>query len=357
MQKEEKDIRDIYQTDDQNPEQDFNPRSSQQHLESHRRELRKNRLVLIFFGSLTVVFSVALVSVMIRHFVQEFQGVKKAPEEKPADTPEQALDAGSLWIMDYPPEPENPDEKPGPKPLSASWVKTAAYYIISGQMALNFARNEEANDFFKKVVDIYPDIKGVYFTIGQLYLLRNEYQQAIHYLEKSLQEEETVDVVNALGNAYLGAEQFAPAEKNLKRALELLPENAGCHRSLANLYRKMKRDNDAVYHFEKYIDAKPDDLDTRQEFALYLTKLGRWKNAEEVLTELIKEVADVAPLYFLLAQTQIQSSQPDKAVETLKKGVQLLDPQTALIWLKRDEFNGIRGTAGFKDLVNQLGRK
>ncbi|MFA7256330.1 MAG: tetratricopeptide repeat protein, partial [Kiritimatiellales bacterium] len=81
---------------------------------------------------------------------------------------------------------------------------------------------------------------------------------------------------------------------------------------------------------------------------------GRWKNAADFLTRLTQGITDVAPIYFLLAQVQVQNGQPDKAMEALKRGIQLVDPALALAWMSRDEFNTVRTTGEFKSLVDQL---
>ncbi|MCC7299760.1 MAG: hypothetical protein IT583_01620, partial [Verrucomicrobia bacterium] len=136
--------------------------------------------------------------------------------------------------------------------------------------------------------------------------------------------------------------------------LELRPESPGCHKNLAVLYRKMKLDSKAIYHFEKYLDLNPGDLDSMQTYALYLTELGRWKDAATFLTKLTQEVTDVAPIYFLLAQVQVQNGQQDKALAALKRGVQLVDPEMAMAWMSNKEFNDLRNSGGFKSLVDQL---
>ena len=51
---------------------------------------------------------------------------------------------------------------------------------------------------------------------------------------------------------------------------------------------------------------------------------------------------------------QVQNGQPDKAMDALKRGIQLTDPELALAWMRRDEFNKIRNTGNFKNLVDQL---
>lgn len=356
MNKKKDEIRDIYQGTTHDFEQDFTPQVAKEMIESRQRDLRHSRFVSLFAGSLVIVLSVALIAVVLRDYLSERKPSTNVLTAEKTFIPHHRLPADSLWVMDYQLAVDQTDlgEKPGPKSLSTKWVKNAAYNIIMGQQALAVNELKQALEYFKKVVDIYPDMEGIHRAMGMLYLQREEFAQAAVHLEKALQEEEVFDVVSNLGLAYIGTEEYEKAEKYLKRALELQPENAGCHKNLAVLYRKMKRDNDAISRFEKYLDLRPGDLDTMQTYALYLTKLGRWKEAAAFLTELTKEVTDVAPIYFLLAQVQVQNGQQEKALAALQRGVQLIDPEQALAWMNREEFNAVRNSGDFKKLVDQL---
>jgi tetratricopeptide (TPR) repeat protein len=355
MSKKKDEIRDIYQSTSTDFEKDFTPQVAQEMLASRQRDLRRSRLVSLCAGALVIVLSVALVAVVLRNFLSELNPAVKVRQEEKPFIPSHTLPADALWVMDYQTvEDKGPDEEPGQKPLSTKWVKKAAFHIIMGQQALALSEPKAALEHFQKVVDIYPDIKGLHRSVGMLYLQQDNFALAAEYLEKALVEEESFDVTSNLGTAYIGTEEYEKAEKNLKRALELQPESPVCHKNLAVLYRTMKRDNDAVFHFEKYLDLRPNDLDTMQTYALYLTKLGRWKEAADFLTELTREVTDVAPVYFLLAQVQVQNGQPDKAIAALKRGIQLIDPEQALAWMNSKEFNAVRDSADFKKMVDQL---
>lgn len=356
MHKRKDEIRDIYQGSNHDFEKDFTPQIAQELIETRQRDLRRSRIASLFFGSLVILLSVSLIAVVIRDFLSERKpSVKARAAEKPY-VPRYSLPAEALWVMDYQLTVAQTEsaETPGPKPISTKWVKNAAYHIIMGQQALSINATEQALEHFQKVVDMYPDIEGLHLTLGMLHLKREEYALAVKHLGKALQEEETFDTVANLGAAYIGTEEYENAEKYLKRAHELRPESPICYKNMAVLYRKMKRDNDAIYNFEKYIDLQPGDLDTMQTYALYLTKLGRWKDAAAFLTKLTQDVTNVAPIYFLLAQVQVQNGQQDKAIEALKRGVQLIDPGLALAWMSRDEFNAVRGTGEFKTLIDQL---
>ncbi len=356
MHKRKDEIQDIYQSSDRDFEDDFIPKVAQEIIEDRQRDLRRSQIASFFFGSLVLVLSVALVAVVIRDFLSERKISQKVRIPETPYIPRYSLPLDALWVMDYQQAAAQAeaDEKPGPKPLSVKWVKNAAYHIIMGQQALAVNEPKQALEHFQKAVEIYPDIEGLHRAVGILYLRREEYALAAQHLEKALAEKEEPDVVNNLAVAYIGTEEYDKAEKLLKRLLELEPENPGCHKNLATLYRKMKLDDKACFHFEKYIDLQPNDLDTMQTYALYLAKLRRWKEAADFLTKLTQQVTDVAPVYFLLAQVQVQNGQQEKALAALKRGIQLTDPELALAWMRRDEFDKVRGAVDFKNLIDQL---
>ncbi|MGE4490320.1 MAG: tetratricopeptide repeat protein [Kiritimatiellales bacterium] len=346
--------RDIYQGANSDLDKDFSPQVASRLVEDRQRDLRRSHLVSILFGIVAILLSVALVSFVIRDFLGEEPADKTEPTVTETPT-EELLSADETWIADYQyVETDDPAVSPGPEPLSAQSIKLAAAYIVEGQQELAANSADQALSSFQKVVDIFPDIEGIHRAIGMLYLQQEDFTNAAVHLEKALKEDKTFDVFTNLGAAYIGSKDYEKAERVLQEALKLQPENPICHINLAILYRKMDRANQAVYHFEKYIDLRPDDINTMQGYALYLTKLERWKEAETFLTALTKEVTDVAPLYFLLAQAHNQNGKQEAAVASLQRGVQLVDQQIALEWLNREEFNSIRKTDGFMNLVNQL---
>ena len=356
--KKKDELRDIYHRDNLDFEKDFTPQVAQEIIEQRQRALMRSRVISMFFGGLAVVLSVVLIAVVIRDFLSKNNEKLALPVRTAESTyiPRHSLPAEAAWVMEYQRATDNADpfDEPGEKPLSTKWVKKAAYHIILGQQAMAIDEPEEALKNFQEVVKIYPEIEGLHRSMGMLYIQEEEYELAAKHLELALQEEELFGVVNNLGTAYIGTKNYDLAEKHLTRALELQPESPICHKNLAVLYRKMDRADDAVFHFEKYLELWPDDLETMQTYALYLTKLGRWKTAAQFLDKLTQQVTDVAPIYFLLAQVQLQNGERDKAMAALQRGIQLIDPALALAWMNRDEFNMVRESQEFQSLVDQL---
>jgi predicted Zn-dependent protease len=116
----------------------------------------------------------------------------------------------------------------------------------------------------------------------------------------------------------------------------------------------MERPDEAVHAFEQYLDLRPLDTDTQHSFALYLTKLGRWNQAANLLEELTREITDVPVLYFLLAQVEMHNNRPEKAMAALQRGVQLSDPGAALAYMDREEFERLRASDEFQLMIRTL---
>jgi len=354
--KRKDELRDIYQSDSHDFEKDFTPQVTQEVIEQRQRDLQRTRIASLFFGGLALVVAIVLIAIVIRNVITERDISKKVQEKEIAFIPRHTLPSEATWVMDYQKIADqiDPDKELIEKPLSTKWVKKAAYHIVMGQQAMSLNELDSALENFEKVVEIYPEIEGLHRSLGMLYIEREEYKKAAEHLETALQEEELFDVVNNLGTAYIGTLEYEKAEKNLLRALEIQPESPISHKNLAVLYRKMEREASAIFHFEKYIDLRPSDLDTLQTYALYLTKLARWEQAASFLTTLTHEVTDVAPLYFLLAQVQVQNNQEELAIAALQRGIQLVDPNLAMAWMSRKEFNDVRDSREFKSLVDEL---
>jgi len=354
--KKKDDLRDIYQSNNPDFEKDFTPQVAQEIVEQRQRDLMRSRVVSMSFGVLAILISVILVAVVARSVLNEPEIAAPVLTEQQTYIPRHSLSSDAVWVMDYKQPANNGDwgDESGEKPLSTRWVKEAAYNIIMGEQALAINEPEDALKSFQEVVKIYPKIEGLHRIIGMLHIREEQYDLAAEHLELALNEKELFDVVNNLGTAYIGSEKYDLAEKHLNRARELQPESPACHKNLAILYRKMESPDNAVFHFEKYLDLRPDDMESMQTYALYLTKLGRWKNAAEFLEKLTVEVTDVAPIYFLLAQVQVQNGQQDKAMAALQRGIQLVDPSLALAWMNREEFNTVREVSDFRSLIDQL---
>jgi tetratricopeptide (TPR) repeat protein len=351
-------LRDIYQTNTKDFEKDFTPQVAQETMNQRQKDLRRSQLFSLLLGGVAITLAVALVAIVAQNLREKDSAAKAVSQADAPYTPQFSLSSEAAWVIAYKQADNSAmglnEDEPGKKPLSAQWVQKAAYHLIMGQQALSVGHKDEALDHFNQVVKIYPEIEGVRSVMGSLCIENAQYAEAIEHLKKALAEDETFETVNNLGTACIGTKDYEAAEKYLKRALELQPESPASYKNLAILYRDIDRPDEASFHFEKYLDLRPDDIDTMQSYALFLTQQGRWKTAAEYLETLTEEVTDVAPIYFLLAQVQVQNGEDEKALNSMKRGIQLVDPNLALAWMSRNEFNDLRETEDFKKLKDEL---
>ena len=162
-------------------------------------------------------------------------------------------------------------------------------------------------------------------------------------------------MVSNLGIALLATQQFESSEKCLLRALALQPEHPGCHKNLALLYQKMERPKQARLHFEKYLSLYPEDFNTVENYSEYLLRLGQRERAAAFLREACaQESADALPLYLLLAQVEARATNEVQAVAALKNITRYISPNLALIHLHMEEFDTIRTTEAFQNLLHQI---
>ncbi|MCF7849098.1 MAG: tetratricopeptide repeat protein [Kiritimatiellales bacterium] len=347
-------LQDIYQTD-QKFSDDFTPQVSKEIFEERQRDIMRHRFTGFLLGSLVLLMSVAVVYVVFR----EYRNVRRlTPSPTPITQeyiPRYTLPSGSQWVMDFGHDYADPKwNGKGTRPFNATWVKKAAFNLILAEQAANIGDNERAVKYYTNAQKIFPDLEGIDFRLGLAYFKLDDFENALKVLETVPEDELSHDMLNNLGAACIRAKAFDKAERYFKQAIEMKPTYADAIKNLAGLYQEMERENDAISAYEKYLDLRPGDVDTQHNFALYLTKLGRWEQAALLLESLTEEVTDVSVLYFLLAQVQTHNGNPDKAMTAMKRGIQLLDPNSALAWMNKQEFETLRKSDEFQQMIEML---
>jgi Tfp pilus assembly protein PilF len=347
-------LQDIYATD-RTSRDDFTPQVSAEVLEERKRAIRRAQFTSFILGFTVLVLSVVLVYVVVREYIE----VHTAPPSPTPVTqeyiPRYSLPGDSQWVLDFSRDYGDPKwDGIGERPFSAEWIRKAAFNIILAEQAEGIGEYGEAAEYYENAVEIFPKIEGVKVALGMVYFKLKQFDKALALLENTPEADLTPDVLNNLGAACLNAEAFEKAENYLKQAIEQQPTYAEAQLNLAVLYKEQKRDDDSVAAYEKYIDLRPADIDTQHNFALYLTKLGRWEEAANILHSLTQEITDVPVLFFLLAQVETHNGNTDKAIAAIKRGVQLSDPNAAIAYMDSKDFAQLRESEEFQGMIKAL---
>lgn len=347
-------LQDIYSTN-RVAKDDYTPQVSKEALEERKRDIRRHQFTTFVLGMTVLVLLVALVYVIATEYI-DIHSVAPSPTPITQEyIPRYSLAGEAQWVLDFSQDYGSPKwTGEGERPFNAEWVRKAAYNLVLAEQAAGIGKNEEAAEYYENALEILPDLEGVKVPLGMIYFKIEAFDKALVLLEDAPETDLTSDVLNNLGAACLNAEAYDRAESYLKQAIEANPAYAEAYKNMAVLYKEQKRDEESVAIYEKYIDLRPADIDTQHSFALYLTKLGKWDQAATLLDSLTKEITDVPVLFFLLARAENQLGNSQQAMDALRRGFQLTDPNAALAWMDEKEFDKLRESDEFQVMIQSL---
>lgn len=116
----------------------------------------------------------------------------------------------------------------GPSPEDLRKQKDTSLKALSGlgEVALKRGDFEAAQGFFRRALEISPEDPGAAYNVGVIFFSNQKVDDAIAYFELALKiKNDWPKVYHRLGLAYLNKGDLAKAVENLKKFLELDPQN------------------------------------------------------------------------------------------------------------------------------------
>lgn len=330
---------------------------NQQAPEQWRRDYLKNKFWSFFLGAVVFVFASAVIWLLIQNYISlQPDRTSSAADDirrQSSVVSSHRLSVLTDWVIDF---REPLDATIKDVEFNTYWLKRAAYHVVNGEQAYRNQDSITAREEYNKVLEIFPDMKGVYYPLANLALMDEKFTEAIELFEKAAEESEEMSyrLASNLGAACIGAEDYEKAEGYLLEAIDLQANAPEAYKNMAVLYRKTGDVENAASYFEKYLDLVPDDMDMMQSYAMYMTANGQWDKAGELLRQLNTAFPDVAPLFFLRAQVEIQLGNNSDAIKALKRGIKLVDSSYALAWLSKTDFDVLRTSKEFQDLSTEV---
>ena len=113
-----------------------------------------------------------------------------------------------------------------------------------------------------------------------------ESDEGLHALERVIaQDPKVIDAWFMLGNEYYRRRQFARAIEQFKHALELKPDYDLVVINMANAYRALGRDQEAMVGYRRFMELDPKNAQIRYEAAQILIDSGKLDEARQELTQ------------------------------------------------------------------------
>ena len=142
----------------------------------------------------------------------------------------------------------------------------------SGRVAATPGSLPEQPDLLSARVDAVPDEFGQAFALHQ----QGRLDEALAGYRALLQRQpEHPDALHFLGVLQAQHKQFAEAEKLIRRAVEINPENATAHLNHGRVFRALKRHEESLTSYDRVLTLEPENLEALLNRGAALVDLGR----------------------------------------------------------------------------------
>jgi Flp pilus assembly protein TadD len=195
-------------------------------------------------------------------------------------------------------------------------------------------------------------------NLASVLFLEGKYAEAQAAYEKIEGPVASADTASNLGTLHYFNSQFAEAERDYRRAIQIAPREASYHRNLADTLLRLDRPEEARTEYgvalrlvDDLLRETPKDADLRLARALYLARAGQCDEALDFTEKLDRELPKSAMTAFALARPLALCGSSRQAIEKLREAVALGFPAAQLGI--QDELAPLRGDPKFDRLAGQ----
>ncbi len=128
-------------------------------------------------------------------------------------------------------------------------------YNALGNIYAERNKYEQSLEEFLLALEVYPEIKEVFFNIGATYYNLKKYRQSIVYFNKAINYfSDDWEIYFYLGKAYEHIKEYNKAEHCMEKALELNPKNSLVNFELGVLYHLTNQREKAITQYQRTLE-------------------------------------------------------------------------------------------------------
>ena len=206
-----------------------------------------------------------------------------------------------------------------------------SHYVRIGQLYWAQSKFSQAEDSFKKAIELNPENDNAYVALGQLYLRQGKLSQAEASFKKAIERNSKNDRAYAgFGEFYRLQDKSPQAENSYRKAIELNPKNDNAYVGLGRLYQNQGKFLQAEDFFRKAVELNPKNEDTYIRLGRLCKHQGKSQQAEDSFKKAI-EFSPANTFYFLeLAALYREQGKFSMAANVLQKANEF-DPHDARV--------------------------
>jgi two-component system chemotaxis response regulator CheY len=194
-----------------------------------------------------------------------------------------------------------------------------------GQLSLITGETDKAVEFFKSAIEKKPMFVKAYDALGKIYEDSGDMESAIRYYEAANEiSSANADRLIILSRLYKTKGEMEKAEHILKDAVSSVREDVSTSGHLmGELYLAKNENEKALEALLKAYKRNSYDTSIMQSLAEAYRKLGRQDQAIEKYEEIIKITPNSADAYYHMGKAYIEMANKNKAIEAIKKAWEL----------------------------------
>lgn len=208
----------------------------------------------------------------------------------------------------------------------------AEYYLEEGIILTLLERYEEARESFSRAI-VEKDLeitrknnKKAYRGIGITYYREKNYEKAVEYFTKALDEELlpewSTDIRHYLADAYLALEQYAEALPICEALVKEEPEELLCQSQYAKVLHELGKYEESITVYDKVISLNNADFSGYIGKYQALAALGRTDEMAAVLQQMERLENPNAEQAYFIAKGFFAAGEYDKAIGKLTSSLE-----------------------------------
>jgi tetratricopeptide (TPR) repeat protein len=222
----------------------------------------------------------------------------------------------------------------------------AMAYKQLGDVYQNMKRNAEAITAYKQCYENNNNNSDACYNLGYIYNGREEYNNALEWLNKANKIKESVDVYNEIGFAYYKLKKNDEAINAYKSALKINEKNGTAYKGIGDVYRRNyspAKTEEAMESYLKAIENNPKSAGSHFGLGWCYNEKQNYEDAITMLRKSLDLDKTLVAAYTELGYAYYMTGKYEDGLATLKQGIQLDSKNTlcryysGLIYIKQKD--------------------
>jgi len=129
-----------------------------------------------------------------------------------------------------------------------------------------------------------------YLKEAKKYFNQNDWDNAVKFCNKSLEQKETEEAYYLLGNSQYNLYLWEEAERAYKKVLELNKNNADAYLKIGDTHRKRKKYDEAIQYYKQSLNLNPNNDDTYNKLGICYLHLTNQTNIDKAVKHFKKSI-------------------------------------------------------------------